>query len=72
MDSAPVAVDPPAELLERLAGLIHDCDAEALPLARELAAHPGMATHAERTQKILEELGRYDFDAAQATLEDIH
>ena len=58
-------------MLDRLATLIHDSDADALELAEKLAEHPDTGSRRDAAQRLLKHLRDYDFDGASQTLTDM-
>ncbi len=58
-------------LLDQLAILIDDGDADALELAETLAAHPDTGSRRDAAQRLLKHLRDYDFDGASQALTDM-
>jgi CheY-like chemotaxis protein len=58
-------------LLDQLATLIDDRDADALDLAEKLAEHPDTGSRRDAAQRLLKHLRNYDFDGASQTLTDM-
>jgi len=58
-------------LLDQLATLIDDRDADALDLAEKLAEHPDTGSRRDAAQRLLKHLRDYDFDGASQTLTDM-
>jgi HPt (histidine-containing phosphotransfer) domain-containing protein len=60
-----------ASLLDRLATLIDDNDAEALELAEKLAEHFDTGSHRDAAHRLLKHLRDYDFDGASQVMTDL-
>ena len=58
-------------MLDRLATLIHDSDADALELAEKLAEHFDTGSHRDAVHRLLKHLRDYDFDGAAQAMTDM-